>query len=174
MKSIAEELRQHHCMFASSKTFEKVYILELAYWNEGMPFKHYQKFLSKYGIHHFQEHVITTPDVIKKFQKDIPDLGVKGLKIIGDIGLKKQIAFDGCIGCGVCVEECPEKSLNMDTFNSSCSITLDLSLCDGVACRRCERVCSENVFDLIALITSSEQCLPLCRRQGTDVSIHFG
>ena len=28
MKSVADDLRQHHCMFAESKVFEKVYILE--------------------------------------------------------------------------------------------------------------------------------------------------
>ena len=45
MKQVADDLRQHHCMFASSKVFEKVYILELSYWTEGMPLKQYQKFL---------------------------------------------------------------------------------------------------------------------------------
>ena len=37
MKRVADDLRQHHCMFAESKVFEKVYILELSYWTEGMP-----------------------------------------------------------------------------------------------------------------------------------------
>lgn len=154
MKKFAKELRQNHCMFASSKTFEKVYILELAYWNEGMPFQQYQKFLSKYGISHFQAHVVSPPEVIKKFQKDIPDLGLNGLVIIQDIGQKKYIEFEDCIGCGVCVDECPENALDLDT--DKLEINLDLSLCDGVACRRCERACSEKVFDLIALITSPE------------------
>jgi methylamine methyltransferase corrinoid activation protein len=38
MSNLAKGLRQTHCMFAASKVFEKVYILELAYWTEGMPF----------------------------------------------------------------------------------------------------------------------------------------
>ena len=37
MQEIADNLRQTHCMFAASKIFEKVYILELSYWTEGMP-----------------------------------------------------------------------------------------------------------------------------------------
>lgn len=155
MKSIAEELRQHHCMFASSKTFEKVYILELAYWTEGMPFQQYLKFLKKYGIPEFQDQVERTPKVIKKFQKDIPDLGIQGLKIIHNIGTKKSMVFEGCLEDGACVEECPENALRMDCTESPCSIEIDLSLCDGVACRRCERICSEHVFSLTDLLTTT-------------------
>ncbi|MGC8605577.1 MAG: methylamine methyltransferase corrinoid protein reductive activase, partial [Desulfomonilaceae bacterium] len=50
MGDLAKNLRQTHCMFAGSKVFEKVYILELSYWTEGMPFAQYQKFLKKYGF----------------------------------------------------------------------------------------------------------------------------
>lgn len=155
MKAIAEELRQHHCMFASSKTFEKVYILELAYWTEGMPFQQYLKFLKKYKIPEFQDQVEITPKVIKKFQKDIPELGVQGLSIIHNIGTKKRTVFEGCLEDGACIQECPENALQMDCTDSPCSIEIDLSLCDGVACRRCERVCSEHVFNLTDLLTSA-------------------
>lgn len=34
------------------------------------------------------------------------------------------------------------------------AIVIDLALCDGVACMRCEKPCSEEVFDLIKLLTS--------------------
>ena len=44
MKRIADDLRQHHCMFAISKVFENVYILELSSWTQGMPLDQYQKF----------------------------------------------------------------------------------------------------------------------------------
>jgi ferredoxin len=33
------------------------------------------------------------------------------------------------------------------------AIVIDLALCDGVACMRCERACSEEGFDLIKLLT---------------------
>jgi methylamine methyltransferase corrinoid protein reductive activase len=43
MEQIADELRQHHCMFADSRTFEKIFILELSYWTEGMPMDQYHR-----------------------------------------------------------------------------------------------------------------------------------
>ncbi|MDZ7580583.1 MAG: methylamine methyltransferase corrinoid protein reductive activase [Deltaproteobacteria bacterium] len=77
MKKIADDLRKHHCMFAASKVFEKVYILELSYWTEGMPLAQYQKFLKKFGFPALQE-VTTIPEVIKTVARDIPDLGLTG------------------------------------------------------------------------------------------------
>ncbi len=153
MKQVADDLRQHHCMFAASKVFEKVYILELSYWTEGMPLKQYQKFLKKYGLPSLKE-VTAIPEVIKTVEKDIPDLGLKGLKIIPDIGQRKTVLFEGCLGDGACVEECPENALDMEERDGGEAITINLALCDGVACRRCERACSEKIFDLIKLLTT--------------------
>ena len=153
MKQVADDLRQHHCMFAASKVFEKVYILELSYWTEGMPLKQYQKFLKKYGLPSLKE-VTAIPEVIKTVEKDIPDLGLKGLKIIPDIGQRKTVLFEGCLGDGACIEECPENALDMEERDGGEAITINLALCDGVACRRCERACSEKIFDLIELLTT--------------------
>ena len=151
MKKIADELRQHHCMFAASKTFEKVYILELSHWTEGMPLSQYQKFLKRYGFPALQE-VTTIPEVIKTVERDIPDLGIMGLKIISDIGEKKSIIFEGCLGDGACVDVCPENALEMNEVGDDFQLTIDLALCDGVACRRCDRACSEKVFDLVKIM----------------------
>ena len=156
MKRIADDLRQHHCMFAESKVFEKIYILELSYWTEGMPLDQYQRFLKKYGLPPLME-VTTPPEVIKTVIKDIPDLGTKGLKIIPDIGERKTIVFPDCLGCSNCIDECPEKALEMEEGDDGFGVTINLALCDGVACRRCERVCGEKVFDLVRLITSDSQ-----------------
>jgi len=156
MKRIADDLRQHHCMFAESKVFEKIYILELSYWTEGMPLDQYQRFLKKYGLPPLME-VTTLPEVIKTVTKDIPDLGTKGLKIIPDIGERKTIIFQDCLGCSVCIEGCPEKALQLEERDEGFGVTINLALCDGVACRRCERVCGEKVFDLVRLITSDSQ-----------------
>jgi methylamine methyltransferase corrinoid protein reductive activase len=155
MKQIADDLRQHHCMFAASKTFEKVYILELSYWTEGMPLAQYQKFLKKFGFPALQE-VTTTPEVIKTVERDIPDLGEMGLKIISDIGEKRTITFEGCLGDSACVAVCPENALDMEEAGDDFKLTIDLALCDGVACRRCERACSEKVFNLVKIITSKK------------------
>jgi methylamine methyltransferase corrinoid protein reductive activase len=168
MKQVADDLRQHHCMFAESKVFEKVYILELSYWTEGMPISQYQKFLEKYGLPALQE-VTDPPEVIKTVEKDIPDLGVKGLKIISDIGDRRTFYFAGCLVCYDCIEECPENSLSLEVLDEGCAITIDLALCDGVACRRCERACSEKVFDLFKLLTADGESLSgEDKQQGTN------
>jgi methylamine methyltransferase corrinoid protein reductive activase len=153
MQKIANEMRQHHCMFAESEVFEKVYILELSLWAQGMPMKMYQQFLEKYGYPPLQE-VGELPQVIKTVERDIPDLGVMGLKIIPDIGELKEMAFEGCISCQKCVNECPEGALSLDEEGEEPAIIINLALCNGVACMRCERICSEKVFNLIKLITS--------------------
>lgn len=156
MKRIADELRQHHCMFAESKVFEKVYILELSYWTEGMPLVQYQKFLKKYGFPQLTEKT-TAPEVVKTVDRDIQDLGEMGLRIIPDIGQHRKIVFEGCMGDMVCVAECPENALQLEEQRDGYEITIDLALCDGVACRRCERACRDKVFNLINLITSKSE-----------------
>jgi methylamine methyltransferase corrinoid protein reductive activase len=145
MKRIANDLRQHHCMFANSKVFEKVYVLELSYWTQGMPINQYQQFLKKFGLPPLKETEMI-PEVIKTVQKDIPELGIKGLEIISDIGENKTVAFEGCIGCEACIEECPENALSMEEEEGDFSIIMDLARCNGLACRRCEKACQEKVF----------------------------
>jgi methylamine methyltransferase corrinoid protein reductive activase len=145
MKRVADDLRQHHCMFADSKVFEKVFILELSYWTQGMPLDQYQTFLNKFGLPPLKE-ADGIPEVIKNAAKDIPELGIMGLTIISDIGEKKTTAFEGCIGCEACVEECPENALEMQEEKGKFSITMDLARCNGLACRRCEKACREKVL----------------------------
>ena len=153
MQKIANEMRQNHCMFAEDEVFKNVYILEFSLWTQGMPMKMYQQFLEKYGYPPLHE-ISELPQVIKTVERDIPDLGIMGLKIIPDIGERKEMSFEGCIGCKKCVEECPEGALSLDEQGEERTSIIDLSLCNGVACMRCERICSEKVFNLIKLITS--------------------
>ena len=145
MKRIADDLRQHHCMFADSKVFEKVFILELYYWTQGMPLDQYHTFMKKFGLPPLKE-AAGIPEIIKKVEKDIPELGIMGLTIISDIGEQKKIVFEGCIGCDACVEECPENALFMEEGAGEFAITMDLARCNGLACRRCEKACQEKVF----------------------------
>ncbi len=156
MKDIASKLRQNHCMFAESKVFEKIYILEIAYWTEGMPMTQYQKFLKKYGFPALNQ-VVAPPQVIRTVERDIQDLGEKGLRIIDDIGEHRRAVFLNCLCDMACINECPEKALYLETHDQGAVISINLALCDGVACRRCERACKDKVFDLIALITSSDR-----------------
>ena len=99
--------------------------------------------------------VNSPPQVSKRVEKDIPELGVLGLKIIHDIGRPKSIVLQGCTGCAACIKECPENALHiMEKKNGKFGIKINLALCNGVACRRCETVCNEKVFDLVKLMTS--------------------
>ncbi len=155
MKRMADDLRQHHCMFADSKVFEKVYILELSYWTEGMPLDQYQKFLKKFGLPPLKE-ASAKPQVIKTVERDIAELGVKGMKILSDIGQRNRIQFEGCTGCAACIEECPQRALQLDQGEEDPSITINLALCDGVACKRCKAACGEEVFKWGKLVTSKD------------------
>ena len=158
MEQIANELRQHHCMFADSKTFEKIYILELSYWTEGMPMDQYHRFLKKFGLPPLNETQVYS-EVIKTVHQDIPDLGIKGLKIIFEIGEPKTIAFKGCTGCSACIEECPENALCLEENKDCFKITMDLARCNGLACSRCEKICKEKVFILKELYSSKEESI---------------
>ncbi len=153
MKRIAVDLRQHHCMFANSKVFEKVYILELSYWTQGMSLDQYHKFLKKFGLPPLKESA-NVPEVIKTVEKDIPELGTMGLMVITDIGEQKTTVFKDCIGCEACVEECPESALYMEEKEGDFSFAINLALCNGLACRRCEKVCQEKDFSLRKLFTT--------------------
>lgn len=145
MKKIANDLRQHHCMFADSKIFEKVYILELSYWTEGMSLEDYHKFLKKFGLPPLKE-TAADSKVVKTVKQDIPELGTMGLEIVSNIGEQKTMVFKDCIGCETCVEDCPENALTINEELKSFSITMDLARCNGLACGRCEKSCQEKVF----------------------------
>jgi methylamine methyltransferase corrinoid protein reductive activase len=162
MEQIANELRQHHCMFADSKTFEKIYILELSYWTEGMPMDQYHRFLKKFGLPPLNETLAlnearVNSEVIKTVHQDIPDLGIKGLGIIFDIGEPKTITFNGCTGCSDCIEECPENALCLEDKEDCFKITMDIARCNGLACCRCEKICGENIFILKKLYSSKDE-----------------
>jgi methylamine methyltransferase corrinoid activation protein len=147
MSNLAKNLRQTHCMFAASKVFEKVYILELSYWTEGMPFSQYQAFLKRYGFPELLS-IEGEPDVIRTVRRDIDDLGTLGLVTISDIGKRVEVKYDECLACLECVNACPENALTVLEDSQPPTVVLDQSLCNGVACRRCERACPEKIFGL--------------------------
>lgn len=151
MSDMAKTLRESHCMFASSKTFEKVYILEISYWTEGMPMAQYRKFLKKYGYSDLLP-VEHAPEIVRTVKRDIDDLGRMGLVTIKAIGQIVRKDIEGCVSCMSCAEECPENALVIEEGETV--VSLFQALCNGVACRRCERACPEKVFDLNAFFTT--------------------
>jgi methylamine methyltransferase corrinoid protein reductive activase len=147
MSDLAQKLEKTHCMLASSATFKKIYILELAHWTEGMPMLQYRKFLRKYGLPDLLP-VDEPPEIIHTVQRDIDDHGRMGLTLVTDIAQTVEVGINGCISCNYCVEDCPENALAIFAESDPPTLILDQSLCSGVACKRCEPICPEKVFKL--------------------------
>lgn len=149
LEEIAQSLRTAHCMFAESDTFKKVYVLELSYWTEGMPWEMYQQFLEAYGLPKIElnQH---RPRVIKMVERDIVDFGYRGLQVVSDVGSILSVCFDGCTGCRICVRECPEDALRLvmrgPRENRWFDIEIQSAECLGLGCLRCQTTCPEKVF----------------------------
>jgi methylamine methyltransferase corrinoid protein reductive activase len=142
LQSIADGIRANHVMFASDKTFEQIYIMELAYWDEGMSMDMYNMFNEMEGIQPLPK-VKGNPEVFRMVARDIPDLGARGLRIIHDIGTELRGRMPGCTGCKTCENECPEKALTVMDDNE---MVVKTKNCLGTACYRCQFSCPEKVY----------------------------
>lgn len=147
LQEIADSIRARHIMFAESDVFEKIYIQELAYWQEGMPFKMYNDFLERSNISRLPQQV-KKADVYEKVERDIIDIGEKGLSILERIGGVVEKEFPGCTGCGKCVETCPEDAVSARETSDGFRIELETAKCLGHGCLRCERDCPQNVLKI--------------------------
>lgn len=147
VSGLAGRLRKTHCMFATSGVFKKIFMLELSHWTEGMPMHMYRSFLQKYGYPDLPP-PDDSPRIVHKVSRDIVDTGRLGLKTLTSIGNLAGTSFAGCTACLQCMEMCPEKAISVDTGAEGTPIILDTSLCKGVSCKRCERACIEQVFEL--------------------------
>jgi len=145
LQSLANSIRANHIMFATDEIFEKVFVAELAYWQEGMPMDMYNMMLGLSDIQPIPE-TIRPAEVIRVVKRDIPDLGSKGLKVLREIGVYVKGSFDGCIACGECAKECPEKACTVQEGEAGPVIQIASDRCNGTACMRCERSCPEKVF----------------------------
>lgn len=141
LQNLADSIESNHIMLATSDIFEKIYSLELAIYEEGLPFEKYEKWLLKYG---FQEipPLEENPKIHKLFKRDITDSGDTPIRTV-DISNTQKASFDNCIHCMECVNNCPENalSLNGDEF------CLRSDLCSGLGCLRCLRNCPNKVFN---------------------------
>ncbi|MBN1167204.1 MAG: methylamine methyltransferase corrinoid protein reductive activase [Methanospirillaceae archaeon] len=145
MTVLAKRLRENYCLFASSEAFRNTYILELSHWTEGMPLSLYRSFLQRYRLPDLPPFT-GTPEVIRLVKRDIDYPGRLGLITLHDIGMVKTAVFNGCTACFTCTSTCPQKAISLQTTTCPPKLTLDPSLCLGIACRRCERACPEQVF----------------------------
>jgi len=150
LQEIADGMRGKHITLATSPTFEKIYSLELSMCEQGMPFWMYNNWLSKYGFQKIPPRV-SNPSMHRIFEKDIPELGKYGLKIV-KIGSTLTANFEGCTICQRCIQSCPEGAIAME--NGEIKVKTDL--CSGMACLRCELSCPEKIFKYGDLLTKKE------------------
>ncbi len=147
LQEIANRIRSNHIMFATDKVFEEIYIQELAYWDEGMTIEMYNENLERSGIQPLPVPK-GMPNVHRVVERDIPEYGAYGLKILDDIGTELIGRFDGCTKCGKCVRECPEGALSIDNDGT---FRVQTKKCLGTACYRCQMQCPAGVYRYDAL-----------------------
>ena len=140
LQEIAKGMRSKHIMLATSSIFEKIYSLELAMCEQGMPFWMYNDWLNKYGFQKIPPQT-STPQIHKIFERDIKELGKNGLKIV-KINSTLMADFEECTNCMTCTKNCPEKALKME--NGTATVRTDL--CNGMGCLKCELSCPEKIF----------------------------
>lgn len=142
LQAIAKEILGTHVMFATSEAFKEAYLLELAYWNEGMAFKMLQKFLKKKKLP-----VLGEPSSILKIdrqvERDIPEIGEEGLEVLERVGTYLTMVIEDCKGCRECVKVCPTGALRIDDKGH---VRIRTDLCDGANCQRCLHACPDERF----------------------------
>ena len=151
LQEIADGMRGKHITLATSSTFEKIYSLELSMCEQGMPFWMYNDWLSRYGYQKIPPRV-SNPSIHRILEKDIPELGKYGLKIV-KIGSTLIANFEGCTDCQTCVQNCPEEAITIE--NGETKVRTDL--CSGMACLRCELSCPEKVFKYGEFLSEKER-----------------
>lgn len=142
LQDIANGIRANHIMFAGDKIFEQIYTQELALCDEGMPMEMYNRNNVAAGLQELPKPK-GFPTIHKMVQRDIPDLGERGLTIVHDIGTTLEGYMEGCTGCKKCEKECPEHAL---TVMPDKKIVVKTKNCLGTACYRCQFSCPSKVY----------------------------
>ena len=146
MQSVANSISANHIMFAGNPIFEKMYVLELAYWTEGMSMDMYNDMMEMEGLGRMPA-LVPPKKVVRIVKSDIPDVGasVHSMEVVG---ITLAGSFDGCTGCKSCQRKCPERALTvLDLPDGRHEINVRSDLCLGTACRACEMLnCPEKVY----------------------------
>lgn len=145
LQVIADGIRANHVMFANSKVFQNAYTVELAYWDEGMPFPMFNQMLGMYKIQTLPE-AVQQPKIVRLAQRDIIDIGEQGLKVIHRIGTALEMFSTECSSCHMCAFECPEGAIEIFDSDEGCLLVISTDRCNGTACRRCESICPKNII----------------------------
>lgn len=151
LQRMADSIRGRHIMLATSKVFEKVYTLELSYWDEGMPISIYNEYLRRYGYAPLPPRSKSV-EIKRIFSRDIPELGKQGLKVLKEIGMVLSAEFEDCTGCGSCLESCNERAISIENVGDHYKVVIRSDMCDGMACLRCQQSCPQSVFKFQKLL----------------------
>ena len=146
MQAAADSIASKHIMFATSRIFEDLYVNEIAYWLEGMSIEKFNSLLIKGGYQPMPK--IRRPKTTQRIvSRDIPVIGNLGLKTLDNIGSYLIKEFQGCTGCKKCMKECPECAINIEKIEENrFRVRIMTELCLGTACKKCESVCSQEIF----------------------------
>ncbi|HTY47696.1 MAG TPA: methylamine methyltransferase corrinoid protein reductive activase [Methanomassiliicoccales archaeon] len=159
MQAIADSMSAKHIMFATSKVFEDIYVNEIAYWLEGMPFEMFNRMLKDKGYRPLPD-IKRPKETLRIVSSDIPVIGDNGLKTLEHVGVYLMKEFEGCIGCKKCMRECPERALRVEKVGEGqFRLRIATEYCLGTACKNCESVCPEGVLRF--------SDLKIVRREGT-------
>lgn len=142
LQDIASQMADTHIMLATTTQFRDAYILEIAYWEEGMPFKMFMKYLKKKGLPGL-DNPIDNPVIEKRVKKDIPVPGEEGLRILGRVGTYMNMVVD-CPECRKCIKVCPNDAMTIDEENR---VTVCTDLCEGAHCQKCIKACPPEKFN---------------------------
>jgi methylamine methyltransferase corrinoid protein reductive activase len=146
MQRVADSIASKHIMFATSKIFEDLYVNEVAYWLEGMPMETYNEFIKIYGLKPMPD-IVRPKEILRIVDRDIPEVGFKGLKILEHVGIHLILECKGCIGCKRCEMNCPEQALKVEKVgDKEFRIMIATEFCLGTACKKCEEVCERDCF----------------------------
>lgn len=162
LDALAASIRPSHQLFAASKTFARVFLLELSYWTEGMPMSTYRTLLRRYRLPDLPPprpaaHIMRLPPCHggdTGTRGDLGDLGARGLSLLEHIGRVVALPVAACSACLHCAERCPGQALAVDARTAPPTIRLDYARCNGVACRHCETECPSGVFRLDAFFAA--------------------
>ena len=141
LQQIATQIVGTHVMFATSPAFKDAYILELAYWSEGMDFKMLKKFLKKKELPQIDEPT-GNATINKLTERDIPVFGDEGYEMIRQTGTFLSMKMTNYPQGAEKIRECPTHAMSYK--NDILRIRSDL--CDGSNCRKCTRFMSKEFF----------------------------
>ncbi|WP_440947091.1 methylamine methyltransferase corrinoid protein reductive activase [Methanosarcina sp. T3] len=147
LQDIASQIIGTHIMFATAPEFRDAYVLELAYWEEGMPFKMFKKYLKKKELPSLGD-PIDNPVVDKRVERDIPVLGEEGLHVLERVGTYMTMVVD-CPECEKCIKVCPNDAITIDEEGR---VMISTDLCEGAHCQKCIRACPPDKFDWANLV----------------------